>query len=29
VTAEEKTEYDAERAELAKQIHQNTGRRLD
>jgi hypothetical protein len=29
VTAEEKAEYDAERAELAKQIHQSTGRRLD
>jgi hypothetical protein len=29
VTAQEKADYDAERAELAQQIHQTTGRRLD
>jgi hypothetical protein len=29
LTAKEKAEYDAERAELAQQIHQATGRRLD
>ena len=29
LTAKEKAEYDAERAELAQQIHKATGRRLD
>jgi hypothetical protein len=29
LTAKEKAEYDAERAELAAQIHRTTGRRLD
>jgi hypothetical protein len=29
MTAEEKAQYDAERAELAAQIHRTTGRRLD
>jgi hypothetical protein len=29
LTDEERAEYDAERAELARQIHRATGRRLD